>query len=356
MKILMVMNAKGVGGAELQFLELANYLAQRHEVHVIGLHGTGAFEKAGLDARLRPAAFPYKSGKRSLPQLVRAVRKGVSLRADVVLSTSFIGNLVALAIAAPFGTRRISLQTVSKAMAYPALDRWVLNRFDGLVAGCKDIETYLLRRGHRQDRITVVSNWVDFSARKPSLSAAETRAKFGLGAETTLIGCIGRMHVQKGQEFLIRAFRKLAQGRGDLRLVLVGDGPTLEEMRKEAAGHPQILFTGTIQGEDYNNLLAAFDIYAQPSRFEGLPRTLLDAMFMGKPIVATAVNGNLDAVTDMAEGLLVPAEDAEALAAALEQLLQDRELRARLSRQAHESAEASFSAQQQLQKIEMLLQ
>lgn len=352
----MVMNANGVGGAELQFIELANYLAERHEVHLIGLQGSGAFNKGVLNPRLRTTAYHYSSGKKSPPQLIRALLKAVLVHADVVISTSFIGNIVALAAAAPFGTRRISLQTVSKAMAYPPIDRWALNRFDCLVAGCKDIETYLLERGHLPERITVISNWVDFSMRKPNLSPVETRAKFGLGLDTTLIGCIGRMHVQKGQEFLIRAFRKLAQGRSDLRLVLVGDGPTMRDMQQEADGHPHIVFTGTIQGDDYNNLLGVFDIYAQPSRFEGLPRTLLDAMFMGKPIVATAVNGNLDAISDVAEGLLVPSEDFDALAAALERLLQDPELRAQLSQNARKRAESSFSASQQLQRIEMCLQ
>ncbi len=75
-------------------------------------------------------------------------------------------------------------------------------------------------------------------------------------------------------------------------LLLVGNGETREELEKVVflLGLAEVIFTGMANGDAYNNFLAAIDVYVQPSVFEGLPRTLLDAMYMGKPIVATDIN------------------------------------------------------------------
>lgn len=353
--ILMIMNGKGIGGAELQFIELANYLARAHNVTIVCMHGQGAVDDSSLAAGIRLNVYPYSRGWSAVGTIVRAIRDCRRHRADAIVTTAFIGNLVGLMAKLGKGLRLVSLQTVSERKRFKRIDRMILRGFDTLVAGCQDIRQYLIAHGQAPDRIEVVNNWVDFSKRKTSETRAETRARFGMGLGDRVVGCIGRMHYQKGQELLIRAFKRVSEEHPDSRLVLVGDGSTFEQMKKEADGHPNILFTGTIIGSDYTNILAAFDLYAQPSRFEGLPRTLLDAMYMGLPVVATAVNGNIDALRDFENGLLVPPEDCTALAEGLSRLLTNPELAHRLATRAASDARTGFSMETQTRRIELLI-
>ncbi|EEW24558.1 glycosyltransferase family 4 protein [Rhodobacter ferrooxidans] len=354
MKILMILYGKSIGGAELQFLELARELAKRHQVKLISLGGSGALQDPlpGVEVKV----YHYKRKVSALWGLFRAWAGNLNHDAKAIVTTSVFGNALGLSLNFSRNARLVSMQTVSKAIRFPELDRFVLRRFDVLVAGSRDIRDFLLGHGQDPARIEVVNNWVDFSSRKITLSSAEARQKFNFGADDVILGCIGRMHPQKAQEYLIRAFRILKPLNPELRLVLVGEGQTLERMQAEAADlGDAVVFAGTIVGDDYNNILNMFDIYVQPSRFEGLPRTLLDAMHMRKPIVATAVNGNLDAIRDGDNGFLVPAEDPQALAAAIQKLLNDPALASGLADQAYEDTIANFEMVKQLRRIEQLL-
>lgn len=356
MKILMIMYGKDIGGAELQFIELARELAGRHQIRLISLGGDGAVRKVKVPDNIELKIYSYEGKMAALAGLVKAWSGNISYRPQAIIATAVFGNVLGYALHLYHRVRLVSLQTVSKAMRYPALDRFVLRRFDKLIAGSSDIRDYLIQHGQQPERIEVVNNWVDFSSRKITADAAATRKKYGIGTEEVALGCIGRLHPQKGQEFLIRAFRLLKEQQPKLRLVLVGDGPDAAMLKAEAQGlGDAVIFTGSVVGDEYNNLLNAFDIYIQPSRFEGLPRTLLDAMYLGKPIVATAVNGNLDALRDGENGLLVPSENVEAIAAAVRTLLDAPQRAQAMAQQAHQDALTSFDMVRQLRRIEQTL-
>lgn len=356
MKLLMIMYGKDIGGAELQFIELAKELAGRHQVRLISLGGDGATKSTQLPAAIELKVYPYSGKHSALLGLLKAWLGNLAYRPDAIITTAVFGNALGFALSIMGSPRLVSLQTVSKAMRYPRLDKFVLRRFDRLIAGSSDIRQYLIGHGQNPDRIEVVNNWVDFSNRTVTVDAETTRNKYGIEEKQTFIGCIGRLHHQKGQEFLIRAFRELRSIRPGLRLMLVGDGPNAEMLREEAKDLGEsVIFAGSVVGHEYNNLLNAFDLYVQPSRFEGLPRTLLDAMYLSKPIVATAVNGNLDALRDGENGLLVPPENPAAIVLAVQSLLDAPEYSAGLARRAHQDAVTSFDMVRQLQRIERVL-
>jgi glycosyltransferase involved in cell wall biosynthesis len=242
-------------------------------------------------------------------------------------------------------------------MRYPVVDRLVLQRFDALIAGATDIKDYLISYGQNSSRIHVVHNWVDFSKRKPSSSVLDTRKKLGAGGQI-IIGCIGRLHPQKGQIYLIRAFPKVLAEYPDTMLMLVGDGETRGVLEKEVTLlglAEKVVFTGTAIGDEYNNFIAAIDIYVQPSLFEGLPRTLLDAMYMGKAIVATDINGNKEAIKHEVNGLLVPSEDSAKLSDAILELLRDPVKIEKYSSSATNYAQQNFGMDRQLEKIEHVI-
>ena len=343
----------------MQFIELANYLAQDYTVRLISLGGDGGIKACKLDECIEVKVYCYTHGRKGAvyPMLLRALIGNLFGKYDAIITTSFYGDVIGSLLSILCRAKLVTLQTVSKCMQYPKIDRFVLKHFDYLVAGASDIREYLLGHGQADARIHVIHNWVDFSARTVTQPATHVKAQYGF-SEKSVIGCIGRLHPQKGQIFLIRAFAQIKQQLPEHVLVLVGDGPERATLTAEAeclglAG--RIFFLGGLSGGAYNNMLAAIDIYVQPSVFEGLPRTVLDAMYMGKAIIASDANGNREAIKHGENGYLIPPQDADALAQAIMLMVNDAALRTTCAECAAQDVRLHFDMRRQLKKIETLL-
>jgi len=156
---------------------------------------------------------------------------------------------------------------------------------------------------------------------------------------------VGRLHRQKAYDVLLEAFARIAGEFPDWRLVALGEG---EERAALEAQSARLGLAGRVdwlgQLDDPWPWLRAADVFVLPSRYEGTPNALLEAMSCGlAPIVSDATAGALDHVADGASGLVVPVEDAGALAAAMRRLAAGPELRARLGAAAQRRvAELSF--------------
>jgi glycosyltransferase involved in cell wall biosynthesis len=177
------------------------------------------------------------------------------------------------------------------------------------------------------DRVRVVPNLVPARARRTEPASPGTG---------DVLVTIGRLHPQKGIDVLIAAAATLRAAHPTLRVVVVGGpDPTrpgeLDRLQQHAAAlglGGRVTFTG--EREDPESFLEQGSVYVQSSRLEALPLALLEAMAIGIPVVATDVGGVSDIVADGETGLLVPPEDPAALAAAIERLLTDVELRDRV--------------------------
>lgn len=186
--------------------------------------------------------------------------------------------------------------------------------------------------------IRVIHNGVEPAA--PGARAA-SRAALGLPDDAFVAVCVARLVAVKAHDVLLQA---AARARGDAPvLLLVGDGPERDELQRLAArlGLARVRFLGA--RADVGDILAAADVAVLASRDEGLPLALLEAMAHGLPIVATTVGGVSELVREGLEGLLVPADDADALAAALGRVGGDAPLRQRLGDAAHHRVREDFS-------------
>jgi glycosyltransferase involved in cell wall biosynthesis len=351
------MYGKSVGGAELQFVELANYLAINHRVRLVSLGGDGALSNVPVHEDIEIRVYSYNSIVSAFPALLKAWADNFRNPVKTVVTTSFYGNLLGFLIGKFNKARLVSLQTVAVCMKYPVVDRFVLRRFDALIAGARGIQDYLIGHNQEPEYIHVVHNWVDFSKRLVTRTPSEVKESLGLG-DRIVIGCIGRFHPQKGQLYLIRAYSRVVENFPGTVLVLVGDGETRGQLENEVSRLDltgQVKFTGTVTGEDYNNILNTIDIYVQPSVFEGLPRTLLDAMYMGKAVVATDIDGNREVIEDETNGLLVPSKDPDEITRALLRLLNQRNEIRSFSEAARSTAVSQFGMENQLKKIEAIV-
>ncbi|WP_098025616.1 glycosyltransferase [Streptomyces sp. st115] len=190
-------------------------------------------------------------------------------------------------------------------------------------------------------RWSVIHNGIDLDRFRPG-GRAEARASLPLGdgvdRDAPLVVCVGRLTRQKGQDVLLRAWRRMPVAAG-ARLVLVGDGPDRGAL--EASAPPGVLFTGACA--DVRPWIHAADVLVLPSRWEGMALAPLEAMACGRPVVMTDVNGARESLPPGHEDhCLVPPEDPAALAAALTALLADPELREAVSRRALRHTRAAF--------------
>jgi glycosyltransferase involved in cell wall biosynthesis len=166
--------------------------------------------------------------------------------------------------------------------------------------------------------VAVVPPGIDTERFAPGDKSA-ARQTFGLDQAWRIVGSVGRLQAVKGQRFLIEAMKELPD---DVHAVLVGDGPLraeLEQLAQKLSLDQRVHFLG--HRDDLDAIYPAFDIFCLPSLSEGLPRTLLEAQASGVPVVATDVGGIPEAVCDLS-GILVPAGEANTLAAALVRALE----------------------------------
>ncbi len=166
-------------------------------------------------------------------------------------------------------------------------------------------------------RWAVLPNGIDLSRFAGSQGAVADRAGLGL-ADGPVVLCAARLHRQKNQEMLLRAWPAILERVPTAQLALVGDGP--DRSKLEALAGPRVRFVGAV--DDVRPWLAAASVVVQPSRWEGMSLSVLEAQASARPVVATDVPGMREVVTPDV-GALVPLDDDAALAAAVAARLLD---------------------------------
>jgi glycosyltransferase involved in cell wall biosynthesis len=170
--------------------------------------------------------------------------------------------------------------------------------------------------GARPHRLIYIPNGVDIEQYARPYGHGELRALFGIPAGHMVLGCIGRLTAQKGQDLLLRAVAQVGQPDTDLLLIGAGeDEPQLRRLACDLMLSQRVHFVG--YRRDVPRILGALDLYVHPARFEGMPNVLLEAMAAACPIVASDVDGNSELIEDGASGWLVPVGDVAAYAAAI---------------------------------------
>jgi len=177
----------------------------------------------------------------------------------------------------------------------------------------------------------------EFSNCPPEAGRA-LRARLGLKEDELVVGSIGRLSLQKGHRYLLEAFATLRRETPGVRLLLVGDGDQEQALRQQAASlalGTDVVFAG--HRSDVPVVLAAIDVFAIASTYEGTPLALFEALAAGRAIVSTAVDGCREVLQDGVTGLLVPPADPPALAVALGRM-KAASLRRELARAARQAA------------------
>ena len=219
------------------------------------------------------------------------------------------------------------------------------------VALSQDLARYLSGRvGIAPGRIVQIYNGVDADRFRPRAAGDAPPEGWPFEAGHFVVGTVGRMQTVKHQTLLARAFvRALALApdlRPGLRLALVGDGPlraACTQVLQEGGAADLAWLPG--ERRDVPALMRQVSAFVLPSLGEGISNTILEAMASGLPVVATAVGGNPELVSEGVTGHIVPSDDVEALAAALVALARDPERAAEFGRAGRADVERRFSLQ-----------
>jgi glycosyltransferase involved in cell wall biosynthesis len=220
-----------------------------------------------------------------------------------------------------------------------ALVRFFLDRASCIVVVSQRWRAWM-HRATRNPKVVVIANAVAM----PPPSAAR---------ETATIAFAGRCGAVKGVPELLQAAATLARRFPALRIELAGDGD-LDAMRAQALAlglGSRVEFRGWVGAHECHDLMSRATVFALPSHAEGLPVSLLEAMAAGCPVIASAVGGIPDVISDGFNGLLVPPGDPVALARALERLLADPSLAFAMGRAARATIASRFTADLALEKL-----
>lgn len=206
---------------------------------------------------------------------------------------------------------------------------------DHLIGNTPDIVEWIAGQGWPAERAHYVPNFVDETMAPPV-----SRKTFSTPEGAPLILALGRLHPNKAFDVLIKALAKVPEA----YLWLAGEGPLraeLETLAARAGVIARIRFLGW--REDVASLFAAADLFVCPSRHEPLGNVVIEAWAQGIPVVAAASEGPSQLIEDGIDGMLVPLEDDEAMAATLNQLIADRALAAQIGAAGREAYEEQFT-------------
>jgi glycosyltransferase involved in cell wall biosynthesis len=201
-------------------------------------------------------------------------------------------------------------------------------------------------------RAVVVRNGIDLQRFHPDRASAHLRQHYGFSDDNVVVGFIARMTDQKDPLGLITAFAAAYARQPQLRLLMVGDGPmkaaAINLVQSLGISHAVVMDQFR---SDVPELLRAIDVYCLPSLWEGYPIGVLEAMAMGKAVIATDVDGTPEAFDNEISGLLVPPANPQALTHALERVAADEGLRKKLGAAAMQKAAAEHGIAAMTAKI-----
>lgn len=366
-KVLEMIDRPSLGGGQVALLSLAAHLdRERFEVFV-GAKDGGPLADEARNLGLRFLPLPFK--KKYRPFVVPGIRRILEKNEIDILHTH--GG-----IAGWFGRRaalksktRVIVHTLhgihylhyrNKALGYLCilLERRLSRRSDAVIF----VSEADLKKGERhglapEAKRILIRNGIDVAGFRETeiLEKKKKELKWMLKLDPPIVGTVARLHRQKGVIDLVQAAAEIHRSSPQAKIVVVGGGPLEQALRKKA--HQlglERFFIMLEERADARELLSLFDIFVLPSLWEGLPLVLLEAAALGKPIVATNIDGVREVIREGETGLLVEPGNAGALAEAVLRLLRDRNFAAGLAERAKASIPSRFQLSRMVEETEQL--
>lgn len=337
-------------GAERLLCELLRYRSDEFRYHVLCLVEGGEFEQI-IRALGVPITILGKKPGVDLSMLFRLWRWLRREQPAIVHTHLFTadtwGRIAAKLARVPGIFSTVHSVNSWQGRVHLLVDRVLAHLTTKLIACTQQVADKLVRvDGIAENKVIALANAVDLE-RFENVVPIDLQTAFSIPANVPVIAVLGRLEAVKGQSYLLNCLRQLRDSNVSVCCLFVGDGPdrvALQEQVKAQMLNEDVFFAGFRR--DVPQVLAAIDVLVIPSQWEGLPMALLEAMALARTVVAHDVGGIADVLRDGKDGFIVPPENPQALASALQTALLEPELRQAMGASARQRIEEKYSAKE----------
>jgi len=363
-KVLEMIDQPFLGGGQKTILSLAKHLDREKFSVSVCSQDSGPLVDEVKKSKIRhfPVSFSKKFKGRIIKEISCILRKE---KIDILHThggiAGFYGRWAARNCRTPVvvhtlhGIHYLHYRNLLLKQIYIYLERIFSLFTDALVFVCDSDRKKAKRlKLAPQKKMYVIKNGIDL----PQLREEDVRMRMkelGLKLAQPVLGTVARLHRQKGIIYLLQAAEEIHRSFPEVKIFIVGGGPlrlNLERKAQKLAVDKFVFFLG--ERTDAAALLSFFDVFILPSLWEGLPYVMVEAALLGKPIVATEVDGVREIIEDRETGVLVPPRNPEKLAEAVVGLLQNRDYAAKLGEKAKKTIPPNFTLPRMIEETERL--
>jgi glycosyltransferase involved in cell wall biosynthesis len=364
--VMLTINKLIIGGAEQQFLELVKGLDKtRFNTIVVTLYPGGELEEEVKNIPGIEYICLNRKGKYNYFTLITILRllrkKHVDVIQPFLTPATFFTLLPAVINRTPLKivTERASARKkLGKGYSFYLRIEDLLTRFANLVIpNSKSGKEFLITRGIKPENISVIYNGINVQRLIPNPSdTVRIRDTLGISENMKVVGISASLFELKDHDTFLRAAHIISGTMPQVKYIILGEGPlrqTLEQTASELGIESKVVFAGN--QTEVSPYLSVFDVACLCSKEpEGCSNAILEAMALGKPVVATNAGGNVELVEDGKTGFLVPVQNPQALADAILSLLDNPEQAKEMGRQGKEKIAREFSLSRMVQDYETL--
>ncbi len=362
-KILLLIDEAKMGGGQQHLLWLAQKLDKSEFEVEVACEPEGYLvdELKKINVKVHPIKISNRPNVFALIKTYRLLNK---VSPDILHThggtAGFYGRLASIfnfngaVIHTYHGIHYLSFERHFPKIIYRAIDKFLLRFTDCTICVAQnDFDMGINAGVVRKEKAIMIHNGIDVEKFSAYNENSNSGIKLKAEKNSMIIGSIGRLHVQKGYEYLIEASKSVLKSYPNVKFVLIGDGElrrNLESLAIKVGVKNSFSFLGN--QPNVSKLLAQIDIFVLPSLWEGLPLVLLEAMAAKKPIVATNVNGITEIIESEKEGILVAPKDPVSLSKAIIRLIEDEGLRKRFTENGYKKVVNKFSLKTMIKKTE----
>lgn len=360
LRVMFIQTDMRVGGAEMLTANVIRRLDRRRFLpEVCCLKELGALgEELADEIPVHHGLLANKYDLRVWPRLTRLLR---SRRIDAVITVGagdkmFWGRLAARRVGVPVILS--ALHSTGWPDGVSRLNRMLTPITDSFIAVANSHARFLIvSAGFPECKVAAIPNGVDTGRFAPIANIERVRAELGIGKTDPVVGIVAALRPEKNHELFLEMVRRVGNQLPEARFLIVGDGPCGDDLKRRSNDlrlSQNVIFLGS--RNDVPRLLAAMDIFALTSHIEANPVSILEAMSVGRPVVATNVGSIHEAVSDGRTGFLVPPGDADQLAERVLRLFREPQLYGRMSQAARETVIDRWSIDATVRGYERLIE
>jgi L-malate glycosyltransferase len=352
------------GGVERTILSIAQNLdPMRYTPIIAGITNQGEMlckaEKSGIKTNFipMPSRFHIGSAARELERI--ALEHGVDILHTFGIRSSTLTCKVRKSVSLPWIIRLPNVNATDynnpiRGFFSQQFNNYLIRRADALQVISPQLKNYVERWRRPPRRIYLIPNGIDTRHYSVPYSSS-VRERFQIPEEAPIIGSTGRLERIKGYDVLLTAFSSILRSHPTARLLLVGEGPERGSLLRQAHDlgiEKSLILPGF--SSDIREYLAVFDVYVCSSRSEGVSNSVLEAMSMQRPVIATQVGGMESIMENRKEGLLIAPEDPAALTSALVALLGNATQATQFAKAARARVEREFSTAVMIERVQAM--